>query len=406
MAINVNISVAPAVKQPNDVGLTLVIFKNALLKAASENPIRINTIKELETAFQAPTTMVQFKELYSAEYLLRAGVNLLCYAVDTPGTFDEDDAANISDLEVLDYKFIVVPYSFVSGSGESIIWDDDLKDLVDDNNIELLLDLTPFVNESAAADIVAEFSSPKISVAINSGFTGIESVFDTSEIDEDLDISEELLATPGVYAEATDYVGIPASLAILARKAKLLALETPWIPVAGEQYGVVPEFISLFRAISTVEKEAFQALNINVLTNKIGVGNLFVSQNTMYSSDKATSIHPFYRSHVITEALWIKRQLIRIAESMLFQPNNRKSWDTVSLRMKSLFGTILNSDGIENYQVYIGKDITMTESDIANGIMKAAVSYLPIRVIESVEFNITIKESENTYEVILEGGEL
>jgi hypothetical protein len=106
----------------------------------------------------------------------------------------------------------------------------------------------------------------------------------------------------------------------------------------------------------------------------------------MYSSDTATSIHPFYRSHVITEALWIKRQLIRIAESMLFQPNNRKSWDTVSLRMKSLFGTILNSDGIENYQVYIGKDITMTESDIANGIMKAAVSYLPIRVIESVEF--------------------
>jgi hypothetical protein len=155
MAINVNISVAPAVAQTNEAGLTLVIFKNALLNTGIENPIRINTIEELETAFKAPTTMVQFKELYSAEYLLKAGVNLLCYAVDTPGTFDEDDATNISDLEVLDYKFIVVPYSFVSGSGESIVWDDDLKDLVDDNNVELLLDLTPFVDESDAADIVA-----------------------------------------------------------------------------------------------------------------------------------------------------------------------------------------------------------------------------------------------------------
>ena len=67
---------------------------------------------------------------------------------------------------------------------------------------------------------------------------------------------------------------------------------------------------------------------------------------------------------------------------------------------------MLASEGIEDYHVEVGLGITMTEEDIQNGLFKAFVSFLPVRVIEDIAFNVVIQVEEDSYDVTLVGGDL
>jgi hypothetical protein len=411
--VNVNIEVSRAVPQLNEDALTLVIFKNARAKTGVVTPVRINSLDDLTDNFEIPTgasELLEFRELYCAEYLIRTGVNLLCYPVITPGELVAADITAISDIEILRYKFIVAPYLFLTATNYSTatVGIDLLVKFVQQSSVaaELYVDLDPFtVASTVSADVIADFAldtSAKFESFINSGFATFASKFDSPT---GISLTTENIVTPGTYAEATDFVGIPSSLAAISRKAVVVLAGSPWLPVAGETYGVINEFTSLFRALSTVEKEAFQAANINVLITRVGIGNLFVSQNTMFDADGDVA-NPLLRSHVVTEALWVKSKLTDIAYSSMFRPNNQKTWDSISLKLKAFFDNLVKKEGIESYKVYIGKNITMTTEDIAAGILKVSVMYLPIRVIEAITFNITIVESEAAYDITLNGGAL
>jgi hypothetical protein len=416
MSIKINMSVQRSVPTYNDDGLTLVIFKNAVLNEGREALVRVDSWQELYDAFSdtydgsTATELKAFRELYSAEYLVTRGVSLLCYTTAVADTFSATDVANISDQEELNYKFIVMPYDFISFSVDTTTYNSALMNMVStlENQIDaqLLLDLAPDTDSDNIASIIEDMDaslSSKIEIFINSGFLGLSSKFGLPST-EGFSTSESTLANGEAYDPATDFVGIPASLAVLARKALILKEGRPWTPVAGEINGIIPEFSTLQRRLFTAEKEAFQAANINVLINRRGVGNLMVSQNTM--ADTTVSTNPLIRSHVVTEALWLKRWIDRFANSVMNLPNNQKTWNLTKLKLDRILSNAKNSDGIEWYSILVGKDITMTEEDIVNGIMKVTVRYVPIRLIEEIEFNVIIQESDNTAEVSVVGGDL
>jgi hypothetical protein len=289
---------------------------------------------------------------------------------------------------------LAVPYAFIDttpAASELLV-----MSFAKQNDVQLFMDVDPNATVSDAGDIVdaingAQALSPKLELFVNSGIPNFTSNY-ANLLEPDFDDSE------GFY-------GIPASAAAIARKAKLLDSITPWIPVAGETYGKVNEFTKLYRKLTTTEKEGLQAENLNVLFTKVGVGNLFVSQNTMLI-DTANPANPLIRSHVVTSALYIKRVLRRTAEQLLFAPNTIKTWNQFSLKARSLFNTMLDQDGIEDFSVQVGRGITMTEQDIADGKFKAVVTFLPVRVIEEITFNIVVQETENAYVVEFEGGDL
>ncbi len=88
---------------------------------------------------------------------------------------------------------------------------------------------------------------------------------------------------------------------------------------------------------------------------KTGIGNLFVSQNTLYPYAVGEESNPLIRSHVVTEALYIKRLLKRVAEGLMYAPNNIKTWNTFSLKAKALFSDMQDKEGIEDFSVQVGK---------------------------------------------------
>lgn len=413
MAININVSVARSVPRINDKSKTLVIFRYARQivddsPEASSEPIEITSLQELYDNFGGltepaePASLTEEKELYVAEYLIRAGVNLLCYAQDTPGAdIAAVDITNIGDIENLDYKMILVPYAFVD---DDTTYFDELLDFVKDNDVQLFLDLEPFIEDVAADAAIGAMQSQlssKVEMCINSGIPSFASNYEL--IPTDFKITDE-----GAYDEAEDFVGVPASAALVARKAALLNSDKPWLPVAGEEYGIVGEFVKLFRKIKKVEKENFQATNVNVLLTKIGIGNIFVSQNTMYGVPEtdAEARNPLLRSHVVTEVLWIKRALSRISEATKFAPNIPKTWNMFDLSVSSMLDRLLEMDGIEAYSVDIGRGITMTEEDIANGLIKATIKILPVRVVEGITIDLVIQEQSDSFDILISGGAL
>ena len=396
MAINFNIQIARAIGQVNDESLTLVVFQNA---RGFTTPTRVNTLAELTAGATTPTTIAQARELYVAEYLLRTGVNLLCYSTATAESIAAGDITAIEDVETLNYKMVLVPYKLVTDDTfDSVAL---LEAFVATEDVQLFLDIDPTESiattnaiealvDAIKADLTAlSARSAKIELFYNFGLATFETNFPIANSN----FPTEFVA--GFY-------GVPASALAVARKASFLNSGTPWLPVAGQTYGAIPEVTTLNVKLSTAQKEALQAEGVNVLHTKVGLGNLLVSQNTLATEEVLT------RSHVVTEALYIKRRLTTIAEGLLYLPNNLKTWTSFELKAKDLFGKIEAADGIEEYAVSVGLGQTMTPQDITDGKFIASVSFLPVRVIEEITFNIIIQETANQYDVDIttNGGDL
>lgn len=394
MAINVDVRLARSVPRINNEGLTLVVFKNARKKSDIEDTIvRINSAKELYDSFEVfdGTDTEKFagaRELYCAEYLLAMGVNLLCYPTDTRGTIAAGDITNIEDIAVLDYKFVVVPYAFADAGLSGVVT------MIKDIDAQLFTDLIPNGDAAAVTTAITALGtdvSKKVEIFVNGGVSSF-----TSEYLEDT----EVVFSP--FDSETVFIGIPASITAVARKANLLNKRTPWLPVAGETNGMTPEFTKLARKLSTAEKVAFQAAGANVLFTKTGIGSMFVSQNTLH--DTENDMDPFIRSHVVTLALWVKRELSKIANKAMYAPNIQKTWNMFSLSATSILNYALESNGIEEFRVFIGEGSTMTTEDINNGIMKATIRMLPIRVVEAINISLVIQATEDSFEIEI-GGE-
>jgi len=391
----------------NKDALTLVMFRYVRPKSGITVPIEINSVAELKEAFEDPSTneVQEFRELLIAEYLLNSNVNLLCYSVGTPGPILEADITAIEDQEALAYKFVIAPYVFLDTDDYTTNGLDLLVQHCKTKDVQLFIDLEPFVASTTIGTLVGQFSddaSSKLELFINSGFIIVDTAY---TLPTNISLSEAYLASDGSYADSTDYVGIPSSIIALTRKAKVVMLGKPWLPIAGEDNGKVPEASTLFRTFTTAEKEEFQAANVNVLLTRVGVGHLFVSQNTMFPAESEDTNNLLLRSHVITEALWIKNKLYKIAQTLEYKPNIQKTWDLAKLKIAKLLKPLKSVDGIKDFNVYCGRNITMTNQDILDNKLIAIVNYFPTGVVENITFYVTIQEAVNDANVTV-GGDL
>lgn len=397
MGINININRLSRLNSANTEGLPLLILTQVESKDAKKAPQLIHNVKELHEKFKARSqiiddaTVVSTKGLYQlqvAEYLLSTDTSVLVYPTQGADVFSmTSDSLYVKDIGVLDYKQILAPYEFITKTPNTNITQ--LAKLVQSTgelalnlSAQLFLDLKlepdTFNSDGSLATVHGVEPSPKIEV-----FTNSATVQFYSEITQKFVLNTE------------DYVGIPASAFVAARKAKLLKDKAPWYPVAGQTYGAVPEAIELYRTLSTFEKNELQSKNINVLTSKPDFGALFVSQNTLYTSE--SEYEPLNRSHVVTQALWIKRQVYNLLSAFEQLPSNTKTWTMIDLKLRTFFDEMFDSDGLEELaQILLGRDLT-TEKELRQGKLNISVNYVPIRALETINVNINIVEDGIEY---------
>lgn len=176
---------------------------------------------------------------------------------------------------------------------------------------------------------------------------------------------------------------------VMAQARKILNREKgiPYQPIAGETHGVFLDFIDVEERLSRKERNTLQENNVNPLILKIGVGVHFVAQRTRYSTNTKET---FAKAHANTLTNYLIDALEDIGDKYHFTPNNQTTWDLLNMDIKSLLRTV--SAGITDSAVITGRRV-MSAEDIANGILKAKVVFVPIEVSEEVEFNLVIQDS-------------
>ena len=411
MAINISVSRLNRLHEASKDGLILLILTQVQAKENVVVPAIVNSVSELHSKFEVRTAgspaapvPAGLYQMYTAEYLLSTGATLLVYPTEGAGAFTiNTDGPNLLDIEELDYKFILAPYTFIEGqeanSEELAANIEELVKLVQSTDgslnlsAQLFLDLkldgifesTAKLTDPTKALLNQVKTTAKIEVYANSGPANFYS------------------KVTGLPAFGTQgFVGVPASAIAAARKAKLLRDKMPFIPVAGKDNGAVAEITTLYKKLSTFEKEELQANNINVLTTKLGLGPLFVSQNTMAPSDDPRE--PLRRSHAVTLALWLKREVVKAAYEFEHTPNNTKSWALLELKLRKLFDDIYESDGLEERaEILLGR-ATTSANDIKEGKLNLIINFVPINVLREININLNIIGETNTIEAVIGGG--
>ena len=285
---------------------------------------------------------------------------------------------------------MIVPYATLSANKAALI---KVSAYVDTIDAQLIVDAGGTITAAALTTTIANFTtSSKAEIIVNSGLpTGYVSSIPAAFT----------VTIPTDLTSDADYVGIYASAAVVSRKAAFYESDKPYEPVAGETNGVVSEFSALKHSISNSEKNAIQALNVNVLRIKLGLGPIISSQNTLYTGGSA--LHPFKRSHGVLLTLWIKDKLRRVSESMLQRPNNLKTWNLWELKISEVLEVFLSRDGLVDFDIVTGRAI-MTQDDINSGLMKAKVYFTPARPLESVTINLFVRETAGQVEADIQGG--
>lgn len=422
MGININVNRINRLYEENAEGLTLLILTDVVKTEDNLNDImRVSSIDELHKNYEPvkievedpdpenpenPGTIevISKKGLYQlqvAEYLLNTQTTILVYAVQVPTKFSiAADGKYIKDIKELGYKQILAPYTFVDGTNTI---PSELAKLVtpapDDADkpqeyynlsaqlyLDLNLDGAFTENTTLNQNLQTQLKSlagPKIEVFANSGAVQLYS---------------KVSPLP-VFGE-DGFIGIPASALVAARKAKILKNKLPHLPIAGQTYGAVPEVAKLYKRLSTFEKEVLQANNINVLTYKTGFGALLVSQNTLYNTPN--KYEPLKRSHVVTQALWLKREVLNIIEGFEHTLSNTKTWSLIELSLEKLFDQVYDSDGLQERATILLGRATTSQEDLDKGKLNIVINYKPARALESIEVNINILEDTN--EIIADVG--
>jgi hypothetical protein len=416
MAINISVSRLNRLHEVSKDGLILLILTQVEAKDGVTVPTIVNSVLELHDKFEVRTSvdpgepdepagpvLAGLYQMYTAEYLLSTGATLLVYPTEAAGAFTiNTDGPNLLDIEELDYKLILAPYTFIEGEGANI---KELAKLVQSTDgtgsttgclnlsAQLFLDLkldgifgsNAQLTEPTKALLDQVRTTAKIEVYANSGPANFY-----SKVTD--------LPTFGTYG----FVGVPASAIAAARKAKLLRDKMPFIPVAGKDNGAVTEITTLYKKLSTFEKEELQANNINVLTTKLGLGPLFVSQNTMAPSDDPRE--PLRRSHAVTLALWFKREVVKAAYEFEHTPNNTKSWALLELKLRKLFDDIYEAGGLEERAKILLGRATTSANDIKEGKLNIIGNFIPVNVLREININLNIIGETNTIEAVIGGG--
>ncbi len=417
MAINISVSRLSRLHEASKDGLILLILTQVEAKDGVVVPTIVNSVLELHDKFKVRTSvdpgepdepakpvLTGLYQMYTAEYLLSTGATLLVYPTEEAGAFTiNTDGPNLLDIEELDYKLILAPYTFIEGqeadSEELAANIEELAKLVqsvDDDDLNLSAQLFLDLKLDDIFESNAQLTNPTKAL--------LNQVRTTAKI--------EVYANSGpanFYSKVTGlptfgtqgFVGVPASAIAAARKAKLLRDKMPFIPVAGKDNGAAAEIITLYKKLSTFEKEELQANNINVLTTKLGLGPLFVSQNTMVPSDDPRE--PLRRSHAVTLALWFKREVVKAAYEFEYAPNNTKSWALLELKLRKLFDDIYESDGLEERaEILLGR-ATTSANDIKAGKLNIIINFIPVNVLREININLNIIGETNTIEAVVGG---
>ena len=180
-------------------------------------------------------------------------------------------------------------------------------------------------------------------------------------------------------------VKVPSSIAAIGALAYTDSVAYPWFAPAGFNRGALDFVKNVSTRLTTNDRDELYDARINPIATFPGGDFVIFGQKTLQIAKSALD-----RVNVRRMMLELKRQVIGVADRLLFEQNNQATRDRFINLVSPRLSLIQAQQGIESFRVVMD-DTNNTELDRENNRLNGKIIVVPTRTIEfiSIDFIIT-----------------
>ena len=222
-------------------------------------------------------------------------------------------------------------------------------------------------------------------------------VKETSEAFEDRAIDNNYGATffPDVFIDDpinNRVVKVPASVAALGTLGYNDKVAYPWFAPAGFNRGGLSFVKNVETRLNAEDRDVLYDARINPIAVFPKTGFVIFGQKSLQAAKSALD-----RINVRRLMLEVKRQVIRVAERLLFEPNTPATRASFIARVTPLLGLIQAQAGVEQFKV-IMDDTNNTVEDVETNRLNGRIVVVPTRAVEFISVDFIITNSGVSFE--------
>ena len=222
-------------------------------------------------------------------------------------------------------------------------------------------------------------------------------VRETSEQLETRGIDNNYAATffPDVYINDplnNQVVKVPSSVASLGTLAFNDKVAFPWFAPAGFNRGGLDFVTNVEVRLTSDDRDVLYDAKINPIAVFPNAGFVIFGQKTLQMAKSALD-----RINVRRLMLEVKRQIVRVADKLLFEPNNAQTRARFISQITPLLALIQAQAGIEQFKVVCNETNNSAE-DVESNKMNGRIIVVPTRAVEFISIDFIITNSGVSFE--------
>lgn len=249
-----------------------------------------------------------------------------------------------------------------------------------------LMDIPAFSEDQARLFLTEDRDAP-VSASI-----AFPDVRETSEQFESRVFDNNYTATyfPDVYitdSKTGSRVRVPPSVAAIGALAYNDTVAYPWFAPAGFNRGGLDSVSNTDIRLTAGDRDTLYDARVNPIANFADGSFVIFGQKTCQLAQSALD-----RVNVRRMLLELKRQVVSVADRILFEPNNAATRARFINSVTPLLSTIQSQQGIESFSVVMD-DTNNTVEDVENNRLNGRIVVVPTRAIEFIAIDFVITNS-------------
>ena len=187
-------------------------------------------------------------------------------------------------------------------------------------------------------------------------------------------------------------VKVPASVAALGTFGFNDKVAFPWFAPAGFNRGGLDFVTNVETRLTSDERDTLYDARINPIAVFPNAGFVIFGQKSLQMQKSALD-----RINVRRLMLEVKRQVVRVADKLLFEPNNSQTRARFVSQITPLLSLIQAQAGLEQFKVVCDETNNSSE-DVEANKMNGRIIVVPTRVVEFISVDFIITNSGVSFE--------
>ena len=191
---------------------------------------------------------------------------------------------------------------------------------------------------------------------------------------------------------------VPATIAAMASFGYTERVAAPWFAPAGFNRGGLSDASSgitatgVTKQLRAADRDDLYEINVNPIAQFPQEGVVIFGQKTLQSTPSALD-----RINVRRLLIYVKKEISRVANTVLFQPNVQDTWNRFLAQAEPILQSIKAQFGLQDYRLILDESTTTPEL-IDRNIMYARVLLKPARAIEFIAIDFEIFRSGASFD--------